>query len=118
MVLLQVGDEVAPVGQGRDHPDQHEVADEEDERGRGEGRDVLGAEGTVAAQQLVDAAGDGHEQAVLADVEDELLGPGPAEQLGDEDRQGQGDDGRGRAQAEQDRERERLGGRDVPGSPR
>jgi len=115
--LLEVGHEVPPVGQGRDHPDQHEVADEEDQGGQGEGRDVLGGEGMVAAQQLVDAAGHGHEQAVLADVEHQLLGPGPAQHLGDEDGHGQGDDGRGGAEAEQDGERERLGGRDVLGPP-
>jgi hypothetical protein len=113
--LLEVGDEVAPVGQSGHQPDQDQVADEEDQGGRGERRDVPDAEGTVAAKQLVDATGDGHEQAVLAEVEHQLLWRGPAEQVGDEHGQDQGEGGRGGAPAEQDGEGERLGGRHVLG---
>jgi hypothetical protein len=59
--LLEVGGEVPPVGQRGDHADQDQVADEEDERGDGERRQVLGAERPVATQQLVDSSGHGHQ---------------------------------------------------------
>jgi len=114
--LLQVGDEVALVGQGGDQADQDQVGGEVDEPGDGEGQQVPGPEGAVTAEDLVDAAGRGHEQAVLADVEEDLLGRGPAQEVGDEHGQGQGQGGRLRAPAEQDGERERLGGRGLLGS--
>jgi hypothetical protein len=104
------------VGQGCDQTDQDQVAEEVEQGRDGERRQVVGAEGSVTAQELVDPAGDRHEQGVLADVEHDLLRRGPAEQVRDQDRQGDGDDGRRRAPAEQDRERERLGGRDRLGA--